>query len=635
MGRRFLLIGLVSVFILSLWPAGSKAATEHILDFTSSVVVRPDASLLVTETIKVMALGREIKRGIIREFPTTYPGRFGGTMRVGFKVQKILRDGRTEPYHTKGISNGVAIYIGSKNVFLKPGEYTYTIVYETDGQLGYFKDYDELYWNVTGNGWTFAIDRARAVITLPPGARVLDLAGYTGPQGAKGKNFTVDKSAGSIVFTTIKPLPPGEGLTVSVSWPKGMVTEPGALETALKHYRPALVGLAGLTMVFFYYLVFWFKAGRDPEKGTIIPLFEPPSKMSPAAVRFVSQMGFDKKAASVALVDMAVKKYLTIEEDDGEYTLKRTGKIDSGLSVGEKKLAKNIFVGTDSIALKKENHRRISKGMGQFKEALKTEYGKNYFLLNRGYFFGGLMLSLAVMGAMVLSSSDLSTGGFISLWLSMWTFGVTALAIIVVKAWRNALGGRVRKRDLLAPFLFTLFALPFFIGEIVGLAILSSVISFQGIIVAAVLAFLNILFFNLLKAPTRGGRELLDKIDGFKKFLTVAEKDRINLLNPPEETPELFEKFLPYAMALDVEVQWGKRFAAVLASASIGDTAYSPHWYTGRNWSLDNMAGFTSDLGGSFSSAVSSASTAPGSSSGSSGGGSSGGGGGGGGGRGW
>ena len=635
MGRHLRLIGLFSVLILCLLPAGSRAAYEHILDFTSSIVVRPDSSLLITETIKVKALGKEIKRGIVRNFPTTYPGHLGGTMQVGFKLKEILRDGRAEPYHTKSVSNGVEIYIGSKDVFLKPGEYTYNIVYETDGQLGYFKDYDELYWNVTGNGWAFAIDRAKAVITLPPGAKVLKLAGYTGPQGAEEKNFTVDKSAGRVVFTTTKPLSRNEGLTVAVSWPKGLVTEPGVLETALKHYRPALVGLAGLTLVFFYYLHFWFKAGRDPEKGIIIPLFEPPSGMSPAAVRFVSQMGFDKKAASVALVDMAVKNFLTIEEDEGEYTLKRTGNLESGLSVGEKKLAKSFFVGTDSIALKKENHRRISKGMGLFKEALKTEYGKNYFLLNRGYFFWGLVLSLAVMGAMILSSSDLSTGGFISLWLSMWTFGVTVLAVITVKAWRNALAGRVQKSDLLAPFLLTLFSLPFFIGEIFGLVILSSVISFQGMIIAAVLAFLNILFFNLLKAPTRGGREILDRIDGFKKFLTVAEKDRINLLNPPEETPELFEKFLPYAMALDVEVQWGERFSAILASASIGETGYSPNWYTGRNWDLDNIGGFTSGLSGSFSSAVSSSSSAPGSSSGSGGGGSSGGGGGGGGGRGW
>ena len=183
---------------------------------------RADSSLEVTEEIKVLATGREIKRGIIREFPTKYKTRTGRTVRVGFEIKKILRDGRQESFHTENRSNGVAVYIGRKEVFLKPGEYTYTIVYRTDRQLGYFKSYDELYWNATGNGWTFAIDRAEARITLPPGAEILNLAGYTGPQGAKGKNFTAQKIGGGVVFRTTKPLAPREGLTVALSWPKGV-----------------------------------------------------------------------------------------------------------------------------------------------------------------------------------------------------------------------------------------------------------------------------------------------------------------------------------------------------------------------------------------------------------------------------
>ena len=635
MKLRFTATWFLLVLVFALRPGGAGAETERILDFKSSVVIRADSSLEVTETIKVMALGKEIKRGIIREFPTKYRGAFGSTVQVGFTIRKILRDGKTEGFHTKNISNGIAIYIGKSNVFLKPGAYTYTIVYETDRQLGYFKNYDELYWNATGNGWTFAIDRAQADITLPPGAEIMNHAGYTGPQGAKGKDFRVNNSGGRIIFTTTRPLGPKEGLTVAVSWPKGLVAQPSAVDTVLRFYRPTLVGIIGLLVVFLYFIIFWFIVGKDPKKGTIIPLFEPPSGMSPAAVRFITRMGIDQKAATVALIDMAVKKYLTIREDDGDYSLHRTGEIVAKLFAGEKKLAKNFFRGTDKIVLKKKNHRTVSKAIGEFHKALKSEYGKNYFMANRGYFGIGLLLTLGVMAAMILSSPDLATGGFISLWLSMWTFGCTFLAVIVFRAWQNTFRGGLRKGDLVGSLLFTLFALPFFGGEIVGLFILSSVISFQGIIIAAVLAFLNVLFFNLLKAPTRAGRKLLDQIDGFKKYLTVAEKDRINILNPPDETPELFEKYLPYAMALDVEVAWGERFAAVLANAAAGEGNYHPHWYTGRNWDPGNVSGFTSALGSSFSGAVSSSSTAPGSSSGSGGGGSSGGGGGGGGGSGW
>ena len=114
----------------------------------------------------------------------------------------------------------------------------------------------------------------------------------------------------------------------------------------------------------------------------------------------------------------------------------------------------------------------------------------------------------------------------------------------------------------------------------------------------------------------------------------MAEKERLQILNPPDKTPELFEKHLPYALALDVENQWSEQFPDVLARTG-EDRAYSPAWYRGASFRATDMSRFTSSLGNSFAGAISSASSAPGSSSGSGGGGSSGGGGGGGGGSGW
>jgi uncharacterized membrane protein len=118
-------------------------------------------------------------------------------------------------------------------------------------------------------------------------------------------------------------------------------------------------------------------------------------------------------------------------------------------------------------------------------------------------------------------------------------------------------------------------------------------------------------------------------------YLGVAEKDRLYSVKEPERTPELFESFLPYALALNVENQWAERFSDILASIEKDSTAYKPGWYSGATWSTLGAAGFASSLSGSLSSTISSSSTAPGSSSGGGGGGSSGGGGGGGGGGGW
>jgi uncharacterized membrane protein len=145
----------------------------------------------------------------------------------------------------------------------------------------------------------------------------------------------------------------------------------------------------------------------------------------------------------------------------------------------------------------------------------------------------------------------------------------------------------------------------------------------------------NLIFYWLLKAPTPRGRAVLDQIEGFRMYMTTAEEERLKVLHPPEKTPALFERYLPYAMALDCENEWNNKFAAVLAAAAaagatagaVGGWYYGPGGFSSR--------GFGQDLGTALTSSVSSSGTAPGSSSGSSGGGFSGGGGGGGGGSGW
>ena len=209
------------------------------------------------------------------------------------------------------------------------------------------------------------------------------------------------------------------------------------------------------------------------------------------------------------------------------------------------------------------------------------------------------------------------------------------LGLKVVNGWRLALGsGGVNVMGSAGAIGVTLFALPFFAGEVFGLMAFSSAVSPFAAITLVVIVFINAIFYHLLKAPTLMGRKLMDRIEGFKLYLSVAEKERLNMLNPPEKTPELFEKYLPYALALDVENEWSEQFATVLAESAVGGR-YRPSWYSGNSWRTNGIRGITSSLGSSLPGAISSSATAPGSSSGSGGGGSSGGGGGGGGGGGW
>jgi uncharacterized membrane protein YgcG len=610
------------------------AAAERILDFHSEVTVQPDASLIVIETIKVRAESRQIKRGIVREFPTSYRNRLGSTVEVGFSLRQVKLNGKTEPYHIKSASNGVRIYIGQKNKYLRPGIYTYQITYWTDHQVGFFSDYDELYWNVTGNGWTFPIDRARATVKLPPGAKVLQQAAYTGPAGAKGQDFAYQlDQQGRPQWVTTRPFRPREGLTIAVAWPKGLVTEPTFSQEAARYFlrhNTSVAGLAGLAALLLYYLFAWVRVGRDPRSGTIIPLFEPPEGLSPAAARYLMEMGYDNQAFTAAVVNMAVKGYLTIEQGaDGKYTLHRTTESPDKLSPGESRLGPALFGGRRSINLKKSNHSRISKAIQALRKTLQKEYEKANFKTNLIYILPGVIITFLTLAAMVLLSREPTAAFGISAWLLLWSIGCYVLSVWVVRAW-----GMVKKSGgKTAAIAITLFALPFFLGAVFGLYIFGQFTSTASVLIFLVLLALTPIFQHLLKAPTAGGRRLMDQIEGFKMYLSVAEKERLEVLHPPDKTPELFERYLPYALALGVEHQWSEQFADVLEQA--GAEPYQPRWYSGRSFSTEGPSGLADGLSSSLGGAISSSSTAPGSSSGSGGGGSSGGGGGGGGGSGW
>jgi hypothetical protein len=642
MGKgRLLLVLAVSLILLLLSVTGALTArdSERIPSFRSHIEVHQDGRISVTETITVICRGEQIKRGIFRDFPTTYRDRWGNTVRVGFQPLGVERDGSPESFHLEAIDNGQRLYIGRKDVFLKPGTYTYTITYESSGQLGFFKDFDELYWNATGNGWSFVIERAEAEVELPAGAEVLRTAAYTGRIGEKGQDFTAGlNEKGRVAFSTTRPLMPGEGLTIAVAWPKGVVSEPSGLERGLSIWRQnrvvayAAIGLLALTG---YYLVVWFLVGKDPAKGTIIPLFSPPRWLSPGAVRCLMRMGsFDHKALAATVVGMAVKGYLTISESDSHsFTLIRTGTDGVGLSAGELKVAKELFGSTDKVKLASTNHKSIRKAQNELWKQLLRDLRNKYFVLNSGYFAGGVVVAFLTLAAVIANARDLGTALFMGLWLSIWTAGCFGLAGKAFRAWKGVLSGGGAGQAVGAVG-SSVFALPFLAGEVFGLWAFASAVSPFAAVILVLIVSINVLFYHLLKAPTFAGRKLMDEIEGFRLYLSVAEQERLNLLNPPEKTPELFEKYLPFALALDVENQWSEQFATVFASTQ-RDGSYQPGWYTGRSWSSVGSTRFATSLGSAFASALSSAATAPGSSSGSGGGGSSGGGGGGGGGGGW
>jgi uncharacterized membrane protein YgcG len=574
-----------SVVLLTASVAG---ADERILSYDSRIEVRSDSSLEVTETIRVRAEGNRIKRGIFREFPTTYFRRGGDRVTVGFELLSVRRNGMDEPHHTERHRNGVAIYIGHKDRFLSPSAYTYEIRYRTDRQLGFFADHDELYWNVTGVGWDFPIDHAAAEVQLPAGipTDAVRLEGYTGPMGATGKHHRAAIQDSRPVFATTAPLGPREGLTIVVMWPKGLVAAPGELARVgyfLRDNRPLTYGVLGLLAVLGYYVFIWTRVGRDPPRGVVIPRYRPPDDESPASMRYLLGMGYDNRCFVAGILSLAVKGYLVIEQEagglfkKGGYILHRKHGSHTSLAPDEHALLRTLFGRGDSLELDDKNHTILQGAKSSHEAQLKRKYRKSFFHVNGAWHFLGIAISLAVIGMAIVAQA--AWGGYGVEWFVLTPGGWATIAVALVGLVANGTFGR------------------------------------------------------LLKAPTPAGRTRMDEIEGFRLYLSVAEGDELELAGAPRKTPGLFETYLPFALALGVSQAWSEKFATVfLTQAAAG---YTPDWYHGDRFDANDLGTFSSSLSSSFDSAVSSASTPPGSSSGGGGGGSSGGGGGGGGGGGW
>lgn len=623
-------------------------ADEAIKDFHSEITVNSDGAMAVTETITVSAEQEKIKHGIYRDFPTRYKSLIGIMHTVEFTVVSVLKDGLSEPFRIEDEPKGKRVYIGRKDATLKPGVYTYVIMYRTNRQIGYFKDHDELYWNVTGNGWEFPIESASAVVRLPGEAmrRVIETDAYTGYEGAKGKDFTASREqSGTVVFKTTRSLEAAEGITIVVTWPKGFVREPTKEEKLsyfLSYNKGIIAAAAGLVLIFLYYMVVWVLVGKDPEHGVIMTRYTPPDTMSPAVMRFIRKMGYDDKVFSAAVITMAVKGWVKIKEDNGEYTIQKLDKGTSPLSVDEERVLSRLLDSQKELTLKTENRLTIRSAIMSLRNYLDVTFEKIYFKTNKWYFISGLVLSICMI--MLSGFWDAAAQGslpiflFMCIWLSGWSAGVAMLLLQVFRNWRSVFRSRHFGIFNIGSALFiTLFALPFVGGEVAGIYFLSTATSPAVIIFLLSAIGINVLFYHLLKAPTRAGRKVLDAVEGFAVFLSATEKDRLAMLNPPEKTPELFEKYLPYALALDLEQSWSEQFSDILSAAAAerGGAGYAPIWYSGTAFSELSAGDFASSMSSSFSDAISSSSTAPSSGSGSGGGGSSGGGGGGGGGGGW
>ena len=579
--------------------------SDRILTFHSDITVKIDGDIDVKETIIIYngqgqrsqdagyEPNNDINRGITRDFPTRYLDENGLWSSVGFEITSVKLDGQNSAHHTERLTNGERLLIGDPEIYLEPGVHRYEIAYTTNRQLIFHDDKTELYWNVNGNGWVFTADSISCTVHFPESARIIEDHCYTGSSGSTdGWCRSIMKDDGSIHFFSTTFFNSWEGLTVAAAIPNGIILPPPSnelLQTAKDNYGLVLLAIMFLISLLFNFFI-WLKKGKDPPSGTIYPQFEPPAGINAAEAGYISKQSYGPHLFAAALVDMAVHKQLRIDVE------KKKGLLGFGSTAYHFEKVKNAEHNKGEVLKSRygfspESLYGLTAESGEYNSALHSKYtGLQSFLKNKHQADNGIF--------------------------------------------KKAVGSFATNNRYIAISIFLLIATIILSVVYVGNNYSEKTFTYASWLVGASIITL-IIFGPIMKAYTVRGRRLADQIEGFRMYLKEAEQPLYNELTPPKHSLELFEKYLPYAIALKVENQWAKKFESQLQEAI--KQGYSPNYYRSSSFGRDfNAASFSQSFGSGLSSTVASASTPPSSSSGgSSGGGSSGGGGGGGGGGGW
>lgn len=633
--------------LIAVLSVSHSAAVEEILQYDVKIDLSKNGDMLVRETITVNAEGREIRRGIYRDLPRYFEGEDGTSLRENFDIVSITRNGREEPYHTQYVNGWTRILIGQEDIFIPRGQHIYEITYETDRQIGFLDEGEELYWNAIGDGWIFPIKASQVVVQLQDGGTFNGFEFFTGAYGSTDKNARAVVSAdGNIIsFELTQSLNPKEGFTIVAKMPRGTIDEPTEAQTRswfMRDFGHIVVAAVTLGIVGLYYIFAWIFIGRDPKGSRIEQRKTLSLGISPALTHYIDNKGrIDGgwTAISAAILSLAIKRQIRIVQDGDDPVLVKdevTGL--NRLPVGEAAIMKMVM-SKPQFALSKANGANVSKLKSSFQKAIEDEHRGVFYEHNSKWIWLGIALS--VIG--ILSTLIFNADGFFSLLISAIISAVFSAFLVPVYFLINRLWRAQSKFwkifGLVLVGIFGFLLVSFFAAFILALfEETQSWIEFAFIGAVFGLVALNIIFYQLIGRPTALGAEMMNQIKGLRLHLENYHQQRMNLNDVPDMSIKYFEKLLPFAVALGVEKPWSEAFDTWFksaASTASGLKEYDPYWDRHRWYRNRHSRGGTySDFGSQMAYSLSSAMPKPKSSSSSSGG-FSGGGGGGGGGGGW
>jgi uncharacterized membrane protein len=540
-------------------PASALTTRElRIEDFHAEVTVNPDGSIHVLERIQAHFLGGPW-HGLYRSIPVEYvtPQGFNYSLFLSVKQVTDARghglkfDSSRERHYRK-----LKIYIPDADNSVQ----VISIEYSVSDALRFFEDHDELYWNVTGDEWDVPIQAASANIVLPAETTNIRANPFTGAYRSRAQDADVEIAGNKVKVRTLGLLHLHEGLTIAVAFDKGFVHEPTTLDNIVLFLRGNWVlVIPVITFIIMFYV--WWTRGRDPRLRPITAQYEPPDQLSPGEAGTLVDNSADMRDITASIVDLAVRGYIVIEEHtkdrmlglmhdrDYTFTVRKDRSEWSKLKPHEQVLL-NGFFSTGSVG-----------------ESVEMSSLQNHFYMNLAAIKRGIFESLVDHGYYKMRPDTVRVA----------YIGIGFVVGVIVAFGGVALAARMGE------------ALPaFFIAGVTS-----------GLIICG--------FGWFMPAHTEQGTRALEGVLGFEDFLVHVESERFNRMI---KTPEMFEKFLPFAMALGVEKNWSRAFQGILKEP--------PDWYRGSSFGPNFYAmSFVNDLGTMSSRASSVMSSAPRSSGGS------------------
>jgi len=349
----------------------------------------------------------------------------------------------------------------------------------------------------------------------------------------------------------------------------------------------------GAVVVAVYYMLVWLKLRSDSSDGGTVSSDELPGELSAAGMRFVCRKAFDNKCGAVAIVDLAVRGHVQINKSDGMFELASISSPDKEVPVEERRLAETLFDDRRQIVLDSQHHRTVSAATREMAGSLKSEYEGRYFRTNTRCFIIGLVLSTLFFLAAGVSATARPGGAavlLLTICLPAWMLGIFLALRECVVNWPFAgFGGATRGHKIALLIMISVLSL----GLWVILVALTYQTSLLFLPVFVAIATLNLLFWRLLRMPTREGRDLMKAIKSFRQSIVAGHGGPPGQLATSEMTSELFDRYLPYAMALNAGRKWGQRLAGPAHSLQ----GYRPAWYQGPRLDASDDIDFASKLG--------------------------------------